>query len=650
MAIPALQGWHPGEVAIQRQLGYATAVSSHWTAVENQLREQHQLFHTSKLPFIPLTTTDADGRPWAGIVAGSTGTVGFVESPSLKSLVFRARLWDGDPMLETLREWKALEDDQIKGPILQERLLTAGLGIEFSTRRRNKFAGKIDMVKARSDQDYDFGVDITEALGTERDHSNCPKYINVRQLDPYPWAKPHIAYQSLHMAPTEGLPDEVIDMIKSADTVFVATIHRTDPASAATFPSHAGMNSRGGFPGFLRVRPSDRRSIVLPDYSGNRFMSSLGNIESSGLAGFTIISFTTGDILYLTGTARNLVGLAALEMMFRHATVTVLETTGFTLVRNALPLRQRNGSEVGRSPYTPKVKYLVEEGETYAGGMQRHKAVLETGMQLSNDLAVFRFKVVSKSGVQPLRLRPGQAIVLDFMDWIGPPQYQHMADSAPGSINDDRVRTWTVSSAHEGIDVTWFELTMREMKGGIVTTALFNLLRMSPPNRRDYPVSLKGNVVSDIIGVTGDFALNKEEVNLLLIAGGIGVTPFLAMLNALSKCEKAARGEIVLVLSTREPDAMLTLIRRAMGKVPPTVTVKIDLFTSRPLDLDTRTLKHENTSLSVFEGRVGPEYWKPSAREKEVFICGPKAFADAAVEGLRAIGVPSEKIQREGFY
>ncbi|BCR99700.1 putative oxidoreductase, FAD-binding [Aspergillus luchuensis] len=644
MAIPALQGWHPGEVAIQCQLGYATAVSSHWTAVENQLREQHQLFHTSRLPFIPLTTTDADGRPWAGIVAGSTGTVGFVDSSSLKSLVFRARLWDGDPMLETLREWTPLEDDQTKGPILQERLLTAGLGIEFSTRRRNKFAGKIDMVKARSDLDYDFRVDITEALG------NCPKYINVRQLGPYPRAKPHIVYQSLHMAPTEDLPDEVIDMIKSADTVFVATIHRTDPASAAMFPSHAGMNSRGGFPGFLRVRPSDRRSIVLPDYSGNRFMSSLGNIESSGLAGFTIISFTTGDILYLTGTARNLVGLSALEMMFRHAAVTVLETTGFTLVRNALPLRQRNGSEVGRSPYTPKVKYLVEEGGTYGGGMQGHKAVLETGMQLSNDLAVFRFKVVSESGVQPLRLRPGQAIVLDFMDWIGPPQYQHMADSAPGSINDDRVRTWTVSSAHEGIDVTWFELTMREMKGGVVTTALFNLLRMSPPNRQDYPVSLKGNVVSDIVGVTGDFALNKEEVNLLLVAGGIGVTPFLAMLNALSKREKAARGDIVLVLSTREPDTMLTLIRRAIGKVPPTVTVKIDLFTSRPLDLDTRTLEHENTSLSVFEGRVGPEYWKTSAREKEVFICGPKAFADAAEEGLRAIGVPSEKIQREGFY
>ncbi|OJJ65810.1 hypothetical protein ASPBRDRAFT_189745 [Aspergillus brasiliensis CBS 101740] len=641
MAISALHGWHPGEVAIQRQLGYATAVSSHWTGVENQLREQHQIFHTSNLPFIPLTTTDADGRPWGGIVAGSTGTVGFVESPSLKSLVFRARLWNGDPILETLRWWESLESDQREGKKAQERLLTAGLGIEFSTRRRNKFAGKIDMVKAVSEKDYVFRVGITEALG------NCPKYINVRQLDPYPWAKPYIAQQSLHMTSTERLPDGVIEMIKSADTVFVASIYRSD---STTFPSHAGMNSRGGLPGFIRVKPSDGRTIVLPDYSGNRYMSTLGNIESTGLAGFTIISFTTGDILYLTGTARNHVGPSALEIMSRHATITVLETTGFVLVRNALPVRQRTGSEIGRSPYTPKVKYLVEEGEADVGGAQGHKAMLETGRQLADDLAVFRFKVVSKNGVRPLRVRPGQAIVLDFMDWIGPPQYQHMADSAPGSINDDRVRTWTVSSAHEDTDVTWFELTMREMKGGIVTKALFDVLRMAPSNQWDYPVPMKGNVVTDVVGVTGDFVMGMGEVNVLLIAGGIGITPFLAMLNALSKRGNAARGDIVLVVSTREPDVMLNLIGTALGEGPSTVTVKIDLFTSRPFELDTKTLHQENTSLSVYEGRVGPNYWKTSYRDKEVFICGPKAFADAAVEGLRANGVPNEKIQREGFY
>ncbi|PYH35277.1 putative oxidoreductase, FAD-binding [Aspergillus neoniger CBS 115656] len=647
MAIPALQGWHPGEVAIQRQLGYATAVSSHWTAVENQLREQHQIFHTSNLPFIPLTTTDADGRPWGGIVAGSTGTVGFVDSPGLKSLVFRARLWEGDPILSTLQGWTSLKDinnHQMEGRISEKRSLTAGLGIEFPTRRRNKFAGKIYMVKAMSHHDYIFEVEITEALG------NCPKYINVRQLDPFPWAKPYLAYQSLHMAPTEKLPAEVIDIIESADTVFVATIHRPDATSAAMFPAHAGMNSRGGLPGFLRVKPSDRRSVVLPDYSGNRFMNSLGNIESSGLAGFTIISFTTGDILYLTGAARNFVGQSALQIMSKHAIITVLETTGFTLVRNALPVRQRNGTEVGRSPYTPKVKYLVGERHADATGTQGHKAKLEKGMQPSDDLAVIRFNVVPKDGIQPLRIRPGQAIVLDSMDWIGPPQYQHMADSAPGSINDDRVRTWTVSSAHEDTDVTWFELTMREMMGGVVTKALFDVLRNSPPDRWDYAIPLEGDVVTDIVGVTGDFALNKKEVNLLLIAGGIGITPILAILKALGARENTPQGDIVLVLSTREPDVMLTLIEMALDKVSSAVKVKIDLFTSHSVNLNTRTPNKRCTSIAIYKGRLGQEYWKTSATDKDVFICGPKAFADTAVDGLQSISVPNELIQREGFY
>jgi len=28
------------------------------------------------------------------------------------------------------------------------------------------------------------------------------------------------------------------------------------------------MNHRGGLPGFVRVRPSDGRTVVLPDFSG----------------------------------------------------------------------------------------------------------------------------------------------------------------------------------------------------------------------------------------------------------------------------------------------------------------------------------------------------------------------------------------------
>jgi hypothetical protein len=40
----------------------------------------------------------------------------------------------------------------------------------------------------------------------------------------------------------------------------------------------------------------DSRTVV-PDYAGNQFLSSLGNIESTKLAGLIIVSFILGDVL-----------------------------------------------------------------------------------------------------------------------------------------------------------------------------------------------------------------------------------------------------------------------------------------------------------------------------------------------------------------
>jgi NAD(P)H-flavin reductase len=447
------------------------------------------------------------------------------------------------------------------------------------------------------------------------------------------------------------LPDPVIEMIKAADTVFIATLYTSTPSTASKFPSHAGMNARGGLPGFIRVRPSDGRTIVLPDYSGNRFMSSLGNIEVNGVAGFTIVDFESGDVLYLTGKARNLIGDEAREVMSRHASVTVLETTGYTLVAGALPVRQRPGSRIGRSPYSPKVRYLVEEAESELGGSIAHKAQLESAVQLSDDLAIFRFKVIPKPGAAPLHIRPGQAIVLDFMDWLGPPAYSHMADSAPGSINDDRVRTWTVSSSHEDGDITWFELTMREMKGGTVTGALFDILREQAGGKTggQVAIDIARPVVVDVVGVSGEFTIGEGKIDALWVAGGIGITPFLAMLNALARREKVS-GDIKLALSTREPDIMLGLMRDSLQRLSKTIRVAIALFTRSPVNVSLSELQGPNQQITVREGRIGPDYWPTISRGKDVLICGPNEFGDAAVEGLQAAGIPNEKIQREGFY
>lgn len=155
----ARHGWHPGEISVQQKLGYANAVRQAWSAVEPVMREQHRIFHTCNLPFLALTTVDNRGRPWASLVAGPSGEIGFVKTPSANLLTVTARLWDGDPLLDTIRTWLQAECRQTT------RSITAGLGIEFSTRRRNKFAGAICGVTRRTELEYELAVEVTEALG-----------------------------------------------------------------------------------------------------------------------------------------------------------------------------------------------------------------------------------------------------------------------------------------------------------------------------------------------------------------------------------------------------------------------------------------------------------------------------------------------------
>ncbi|RAQ63116.1 oxidoreductase [Aspergillus flavus] len=639
MTTTALHGWHPGEISMQRKLGYTNAVKDAWPTIRNIMPEQHRVFHTSNLPFIPITTVDEDGRPWAAIVAGPTGEPGFVHSPDSQNLSIHAHLWDGDPLLDTVNAWV---DPSSALSTIAQRSLAAGLGIEFSTRRRNKFAGTIQRVECQSSLDYKLHLRVTQTTG------NCPKYINVRKLIPHPNTLPKVEHRYRHWEPQGRLPEEVVAFIRQADTVFVGSIYKSSPSDLHKFPPHVGMNARSGLPGFIRVSPSDGRTVVVPDYSGNRFMSTLGNIETSGVVGLTIVSFTTGDILYLTGTAKNLVGPLALEIMTRHAAITTVNVTGFVFVRDALPVRQQDGTPVERSPYSPKIKYLVEETGAKGLDSKEHKAKLREVVQVSSDLAVFKFQVISKPGAGDLRIRPGQAIVLDFMNWIGPPQYQHMKDTAPSSINDDRVRTWTVSSAHEERNATWFELIMREMKGGAVTGALFDRLRKYRSTRLGQRIVFDPPVVADIVGVTGDFFMDNDKLDALWVAGGIGITPFLAMLRALAERGSAAEGDVMLVLATREPSIMLYMMRPSLKRIASTVRINITIFT-HDSEFDHGNLK-SNQNICVHRDRVVPDFWRDIPRGKDVFICGPSAFGDSVADGLRAVGFSPSQIHREGFY
>lgn len=147
-----LQGWHRGERAIQDKLGFAGPMAMGWTWIEAEMSEQHREFHTTRLPFIPVATIDDQKRPWTSIFAGATGKPGFVSTPSYNRMDMEIKVWEGDPFRENSR----LFDGQ--------KMLTAGIGIEFSTRRRNKFAGYIFDLRQRDDL-FRLKLLVNEAIG-----------------------------------------------------------------------------------------------------------------------------------------------------------------------------------------------------------------------------------------------------------------------------------------------------------------------------------------------------------------------------------------------------------------------------------------------------------------------------------------------------
>lgn len=157
----ALHGWHAGEVTVQQKLGWVEAVADQWRLTENKMREEHRIFYES-LQLVPITTIDGEGRPWQSVLAGPKGKTGFISCPDSNTLIIKTKLWKGDPFLDTLQAW--LDTNQRKAAH-DERFLVAGVGIDFSTRTRNKFAGYIKSVAQIAEMQFIITLVINETLG-----------------------------------------------------------------------------------------------------------------------------------------------------------------------------------------------------------------------------------------------------------------------------------------------------------------------------------------------------------------------------------------------------------------------------------------------------------------------------------------------------
>jgi len=257
MATAAVKSpWHEGELEAQRRAGVDPAYPARVAPfLRPWLNEQHQEFYP-ELPFVIAGALDDAGRPWATLLQGDPGFLQVRDETRLHV--------DAEPDA----------DDPARAGFAEGREIGL-LGIQLETRRRNRLNGHVA-------RDGDPGFDVV----VDRAYGNCPKYITTHELQ---WTPPQPRPAELR----DGLDDEARATIAAASSFYIA--------------SHAGIehggvdvSHRGGRPGFVAV---DGDWLIVPDFQGNQFFNTLGNLLVEPRAGLLFVDFANGDLLQLTGTA-----------------------------------------------------------------------------------------------------------------------------------------------------------------------------------------------------------------------------------------------------------------------------------------------------------------------------------------------------------
>lgn len=228
--------------------------------IRDYMPEQHREFFAQQ-PFLIVGSMDAQGQPWASML---TGAPGFVSSPDERTLRIRARPPAGDPLRGTLAEGARI----------------GLLGIEFATRRRNRMNG---IVSEAGEEGF--------AVRTLLSFGNCPKYIQRRDWRTAGALASPAVERRLHLS------DDDRALIRNADTFFIAS---ANPVESDGPRAGADVSHRGGRPGFVRI---DGDTLTVPDFIGNFFFNTLGNLSIHPAAGLLFIDFAEGDLLYIACAA-----------------------------------------------------------------------------------------------------------------------------------------------------------------------------------------------------------------------------------------------------------------------------------------------------------------------------------------------------------
>lgn len=563
--------FHHGEHEAQTRAGVRDRVEQIGRMmIRDYMPDQHREFY-GELPFMLLGSVDSQGRPWASLVPGRPG---FVTSPDARTLDVAMRPLYGDPLGENLASGAEV----------------GGLGIQPATRRRNRFTGRI----ARAGE-AGFSIALKQSFG------NCPQYIQTRDIElldaiDTPQTKRPVETST-------SFDDRTRSLIGKADTFFIAT---TSDRAGDTASSGADVSHRGGRSGFVRVE--DERTFVFPDFSGNLFFNTIGNILADGKAGFLFIDFETRDLVYLTGRAEVVWEGEEVEAFVGAERLIRFHLDEAIRVEGSLPMIFAFGEY---SPVLEGTGDWAHATKTLADDRERNAYIDYEIVERRRESDVITSFYLRRADSKPLAdYEPGQFLPIRL--------------DVPGA--DSPVsRTYTLSDA-PGSDV--YRLSIKREGGDAVVSNHFH-------------DRLKVGSVIQAMAPRGKFALDRSsERPVVLISGGVGITPMIAMANHL-----APTGRRTYFIHGAQNGSVHAFGRhiRQMADDNPDFTAHIRY--SHPTGSDRLGETHDS------EGFVDTELLRRllPLDDYDFYLCGPAPFIQALFDGLGTLGVREDRIHYESF-
>lgn len=470
------------------------------------------------------------------------------------------------------------------------------LGIEISTRRRNRLNVHVTNV-----------VDGQVTLNVDQSFGNCPQYIQKRSVNFIRDPTDELSGAKTRSLTT--LDEAAAKMIKAADTFFVSSY-----ISPVDRPEIEGVDvsHRGGRPGFVKV---EGNTLTVPEYPGNYHFNTLGNFLLNPKAGLMFLDFETGDVLQLTGTITLLDGDDATISAFKGAQRGWRFTLDHgTLLSGALPFRS------ALEEFSPN--------SLLAGNWQQAEAALNAEAQrkawrpfritrIKDESSLIRsFYLEPTDGDGVLSYKAGQFLTIQVALKNG---------AAPLS------RTYTASSAPGD---SYYRISVKREPDGAVSNFLHSQLTV-------------GDIVS-AKAPRGEFYLDVTEKRpAVLLAGGIGITPMIAMAQHVANESVRIRHLRQLIIfhaaQTTEQRAFSDDFRALeqstdgairyfsiIGEVAPGEKAGKDFNGTGFINA---AILRQNLALDDYD----------------YFLCGPPPFMQAIYDALRGLGARDVRIFAEAF-